>query len=143
MRYKNILISGGAGFIGSNLADRLLAANKKVIVVDNFDDYYSPEIKRKNVRHNLDNLNYKLITADIEDGETIEKILADNKVDCVVHLAAKAGVRPSIKTPISYAKTNIIGTLNVLNAMCKANVHKIVFASSSSVYGNCECDFFT
>ncbi len=142
MRDKNILIFGGAGFIGSNLADKLLTANNNVIVVDNFDDYYSPELKRRNVKHNLDNPNYKLITADIEDDETTEKILAENKVDCVVHLAAKAGVRPSIKSPIAYAKTNIIGTLNILNAMNKANVQKIVFASSSSVYGDCDSDWF-
>lgn len=142
MEYKNILILGGAGFIGSNLADKLLANNKKVIVVDNFDKYYSPDIKRKNVKHNLANPNYKLTTVDIEDKEKIEKVFIDNEIDCVVHLAAKAGVRSSIESSISYAKTNIIGTLNVLNAMNKTNVHKIVFASSSSVYGDCNSDFF-
>lgn len=142
MEYKNILILGGAGFIGSNLADKLLANNKKVIVVDNFDKYYSPDIKRKNVKHNLANPNYKLTTVDIEDKEKIEKVFIDNEIDCVVHLAAKAGVRSSIESSISYAKNNIIGTLNVLNAMNKTNVHKIVFASSSSVYGDCNSDFF-
>ena len=142
MQYKNILISGGAGFIGSNLADKLLALNKKVIVIDNFDDYYSPELKHQNIEHNLNNPNYKLITANIENSSTIEDIFIQNDIDCVVHLAAKAGVRPSIQSPVSYVQTNIVGTLNILNAMVKTHIHKIIFASSSSVYGNCEHDLF-
>ena len=139
----NILITGGAGFIGSTLADKLIKENNKVIVIDNFNDYYSPKLKEKNVFHNLTNLNYSLYRNDICDKDAVEKIFEKNNIDCVVHIAARAGVRPSLENPLAYAETNIDGTINILEAMRKNNVKKMVFASSSSVYGNCKAEKFS
>lgn len=132
------LITGGAGFIGSNLADRLLAKGHNVVVVDNFNDYYDVNIKEKNVRPNLSNPNYVLYRADIENKDEIAKIFAEHKFDAVIHLAARAGVRPSLERPMDYVKTNIFGTVNILECMRQYGVKKMVFASSSSVYGNCQ-----
>ena len=134
----HILITGGAGFIGSNLADSLLTQGHKITVIDNFNNYYNPEIKEHNIAHNIDNPNYKLYRSDIEDLSTLKSIFAQNKFDVVVHLAARAGVRPSLENPIAYVKTNIEGTVNILECMKEYNVKKLVFASSSSVYGNCK-----
>lgn len=142
MKNNNILITGGAGFIGSNLADKLLGRGKRVIVIDNFNDYYNPAIKENNVAHNLGCDNYKLYRADITDIDAIEKIFHENKIDVVIHLAARAGVRPSLENPIEYGKTNLIGTMNILETMRKYNCDKLLFASSSSVYGNCVADKF-
>lgn len=132
-----ILITGGAGFIGSSLADELLKAGQDIIVVDNLNDYYSPEIKENNIFWALTQKNYKFYKADIEDRDELENIFAKNKIDAVVHLAARAGVRPSIEHPLEYVKTNILGTVNILELMKKYGVKKMVIASSSSVYGNC------
>lgn len=139
----NILITGGAGFIGSTLADVLLKENNKVIVIDNFNDYYSPALKEKNISHNLANPNYKLYRNDICDRAAVEKIFEENNIDCVVHIAASAGVRASISNPELFVQSNIAGTINILEAMRKNNVKKIVFASSSSVYGNCKAEKFS
>ncbi len=138
----NILITGGAGFIGSTLADKLIKQNK-IIVIDNFNDYYDPKIKENNVKTNMDNQNYKLYKGDICDEHLVEKIFNENNIDCVVHIAARAGVRPSLENPLEYIKTNIYGTTNILDKMQKTNVKKLVFASSSSVYGNCKAEKFT
>lgn len=140
---KNIIITGGAGFIGSTLADKLLKDGHKVIVIDNFNDYYSPLLKEANVRCNVDNPNYKLCRGDICDRELIDKIFADNKCDCVVHIAARAGVRPSLEAPLEYVRSNIEGTVNILEKMKTYGVKKIVFASSSSVYGNSKAEKFS
>lgn len=137
------LITGGAGFIGSNLADRLLAKGHNVVVVDNFNDYYDVNIKEKNVRPNLSNPNYVLYRADIENKDEIAKIFAEHKFDAVIHLAARAGVRPSLERPMDYVKTNIFGTVNILECMRQYGVKKMVFASSSSVYGNCSATEFS
>lgn len=139
----NVLITGGAGFIGSTLADRLLSDNNKVIVIDNFNDYYPVEMKENNVKTNLNNPNYKLYRGDIEDSSFVNKVFEENNVEIVVHIAARAGVRPSLENPLAYAKTNIDGTINILEAMKEHNVKKFVFASSSSVYGNCKADKFS
>lgn len=139
----NILITGGAGFIGSTLADKLLEKNNKIVVIDNFNDYYSPKLKEKNIKHNLDNKNYKLYRGDICDKNLLSKIFEENKIDVVVHIAASAGVRPSIENPLSYVKNNIEGTVNILEVMKRKNVKKIVFASSSSIYGNCKEEIFS
>ncbi len=139
----NILITGGAGFIGSNLADKLLRQNHKIINVDNFNDYYNPKIKEENVKNNQYNKNYSLYNIDISDKGKLKKVFEKNKIDCVVHLAARAGVRPSIESPDEYVKTNILGTVNLLEIMKDFDVKKLVFASSSSVYGNCKADVFT
>ncbi|MCI5824478.1 MAG: GDP-mannose 4,6-dehydratase [Candidatus Gastranaerophilales bacterium] len=139
----NILITGGAGFIGSTLADKLLEKNNKIVVIDNFNDYYSPKLKEKNIKHNLDNKNYKLYRGDICDKNLLSKIFEENKIDVVVHIAASAGVRPSIENPLSYVKNNIEGTVNILEVMKENGIKKIVFASSSSIYGNCKEEIFS
>ena len=132
------LITGAAGFIGSHLADKLLNEGNKVIVVDNFCDFYNSEIKENNVKHNLSNPNYKLYRADIRDRNELAKVFNENKIDVVIHLAAMAGVRPSIDNPIYYQEVNCMGTQNILEEMKAHNVKNLVMASSSSVYGNCK-----
>ena len=138
-----ILITGGAGFIGSTLADKLLKENNKIVVLDNFNDYYNPQLKDSNVKNNLDNPNYKLYRGDICDKELVNKIFEENKIEKVVHIAARAGVRPSLENPLSYVQTNIYGTTVILEQMQKHNCKKLIFASSSSVYGNCTADKFS
>ncbi len=133
---KKILITGGAGFIGSNLADRLLKMGNSIVVIDNFNDFYDPAIKRHNVSHNLTNPDYRLVEGDITDKALIDNIFKEEKFEMIVHLAARAGVRPSIKKPREYFETNVIGTINLLEAMRQYGPNKLVFASSSSVYGN-------
>ena len=135
---KTYLITGAAGFIGSHLADKLLNEGNKVIVVDNFCDFYNPEIKENNVKHNLSNPNYKLYRADIRDRNELAKVFNENKIDVVIHLAAMAGVRPSIDNPIYYQEVNCMGTQNILEEMKAHNAKNLVMASSSSVYGNCK-----
>ena len=134
---QTYLITGGAGFIGSHLADKLLKEGNKVIVVDNFCDFYNPKIKEDNVKHNLNNANYTLKRIDIRNREELAKAFDEANVDVVIHLAAMAGVRPSIDNPIYYQEVNCVGTQNILEEMKAHNVKKLVMASSSSVYGNC------
>ncbi|HXT64040.1 MAG TPA: GDP-mannose 4,6-dehydratase [Pyrinomonadaceae bacterium] len=132
---KNILITGGAGFIGSHLVDRLMSEGDwRVTVVDDFNDFYSPSIKRDNIREHLKNSNYKLIEADIRNSDALERAF-ETKLDCIVHLAARAGVRPSLKEPRLYVETNINGTMNLLELARTYGVKQFVFGSSSSVYG--------
>lgn len=135
---QTYLITGGAGFIGSHLADKLLKEGNKVIVVDNFCDFYNPKIKEDNVKHNLNNANYTLKRIDIRNREELAKTFDEVNVDVVIHLAAMAGVRPSIDNPIYYQEVNCVGTQNILEEMKAHNVKKLVMASSSSVYGNCK-----
>ena len=135
---QTYLITGGAGFIGSHLADKLLKEGNKVIVVDNFCDFYNPKIKEDNVKHNLNNANYTLKRIDIRNREELAKAFDEANVDVVIHLAAMAGVRPSIDNPIYYQEVNCVGTQNILEEMKAHNVKKLVMASSSSVYGNCK-----
>jgi UDP-glucuronate 4-epimerase len=133
---RNILITGGAGFIGSHLVDRLLSENDwRVTAVDDFNDFYSPEIKRRNVQRQLENSAYKLVEADIRDKAALARIFSDGNFDCIVHLAARAGVRPSLSEPQLYVETNINGTMNLLELARQHNVPQFVFGSSSSVYG--------
>ena len=140
---KTFLITGGAGFIGSTLADRLIQENNKILIIDNFNDYYDTKIKEENIAKNLDNPNYKLYRGDICDRELVEHIFVENSIDAVVHIAARAGVRPSLEDPLEYVRSNIDGTINILENMKKYKCKKIVFASSSSVYGNCTADKFS
>ncbi len=135
---KTYLITGGAGFIGSHLADNLLKEGSKIIVIDNFCDFYSPDLKEKNVKENLNNSNYQLYRIDIRDYNAVNSVFESNKIDCVIHLAAMAGVRPSIENPTLYQEVNCLGTQNILECMKKHKVNKLVMASSSSVYGNCK-----
>ena len=123
---QTFLITGAAGFIGSHLADKLLNEGNKVIVVDNFCDFYNPEIKENNVKHNLSNPNYKLYRADIRDRNELAKVFNENKIDVVIHLAAMAGVRPSIDNPIYYQEVNCMGTQNILEEMKAHNAKNIV-----------------
>ncbi len=133
---KNILVTGGAGFIGSHLVDGLLAENVwRVTVVDDFNDFYAPEVKRENVRAHLRDESYRLVEADIRDREALARVFAEGKFEAVVHLAARAGVRPSLSEPQLYAETNINGTLNLLELAREHEVTQFVFGSSSSVYG--------
>jgi UDP-glucuronate 4-epimerase len=133
---KNILITGGAGFIGSHLVERLLAEGGwHITVVDDFNDFYDPSIKRDNVAEHLSNKQFRLVEADIRDYDALKKAFAGTSYDCVVHLAARAGVGPSLREPRLYVETNINGTLNLLELARKAAVRQFVFGSSSSVYG--------
>mgnify|MGYP004457765149 CR=1 FL=1 len=130
------LVTGGAGFIGSSLADDLLKKNNKVVVIDNFCDFYNPQIKENNIKNALENENFKLYRGDIRDKELLNKIFNENNIDVVVHLAAMAGVRPSIENPVLYQEVNCLGTQNILEFMKEKRIMNLVMASSSSVYGN-------
>ena len=133
---KNFLITGGAGFIGSHLVDRLLGTSvEHITVVDDFNDFYNPEIKRDNIRHHLEDARYQLAEVDIRDQKALEQALANKQFDCIVHLAARAGVRPSLTQPQLYNETNVSGTLNLLEFARSNNTKQFVFGSSSSVYG--------
>lgn len=132
----NILVTGGAGFIGSHLVERLLAEGHQVICLDNFDDFYDPGQKRRNLSKAMKNAKFRLVTGDLRESEKIKEIFAGERIDQVVHLAARAGVRPSIRNPLLYAEVNIQGTLNLLETCQQFGVRKFIFASSSSVYGN-------
>lgn len=138
METKTYLVIGGAGFIGSHLSEKLLEKGQKVICIDNFDNFYSKEIKLKNIENAQKNKNYIFKEIDICDFSNLSVCFDENEIDVVVHLAAKAGVRPSIDNPEAYYKTNVLGTLNVLEAMKLHGKNKLIFASSSSVYGNSE-----
>lgn len=133
---KNVLITGGAGFIGSHLVDRLLGEqNWRVTVVDNFNDFYCPSIKRSNVQPHLPNPNYQLVEADVCNEAALENVFGRQSFDIIVHLAARAGVRPSLEKPQLYAETNIKGTLNLLEQARRFAVPQFIFGSSSSIYG--------
>lgn len=131
---KRILITGYAGFIGSHVTEKLLALGNIVIGVDNFNDFYEPKIKRENTARFINNkkfIGYELDLAKFELNDVFKK----NRIDLVIHLAASAGVRPSMKSPVDYTKNNITAMVNLLDTMQRFNVKKIIFASSSSVYG--------
>jgi UDP-glucuronate 4-epimerase len=133
---KNLLITGGAGFIGSHLVDRLLATDvESITVVDDFNDFYNPAIKRNNIREHKNDLRYNIHEVDIRDRAALEQVFNKSNFDCVVHLAARAGVRPSLAEPQLYTETNINGTVNLLELARKHNIKQFVFGSSSSVYG--------
>jgi UDP-glucuronate 4-epimerase len=131
-----ILVTGGAGFIGSHVCDRLLESGYSVVCVDDLNEYYNPKIKRNNIKQNLKNKNFSFLKADISKQKELEKIFEKNKIEKVIHLAARAGVRASIENPEIYVRTNIIGTVNLLELCRKHNVKSFIFGSSSSVYGN-------
>lgn len=133
---KNILITGGAGFIGSNLCHFLTKQNFNVLCLDNFDDFYSEEIKLNNIKSLLNEKSFTLIRGDIRDSKLLKTIFENNKIETVIHLAAKAGVRNSILNPAEYFEINVNGTLTLLETMSSNGVKNLVYASSSSVYGN-------
>jgi len=133
---KNILVTGGAGFIGSHLVDRLLAEGDwQVCVVDDFNDFYHPAIKHANVSRHEKNSNFRLFETDIRNRDALNQIFAKQPFEAIVHLAARAGVRPSLAQPLLYAETNINGTINLLELAREHGTKQFVFGSSSSVYG--------
>jgi len=133
MRY---LVTGGAGFIGSSIVDRLLADGHSVRVMDNFDPYYDPSLKRGNVAPYLGNKDFELMEADIRDRKAMAKAVKD--VDIIIHEAAQPGVSVSVKDPVKSVDVNVTGTAGVLAAAKDAGIKRVVFASSSSVYGKAE-----
>lgn len=133
---SNILVTGGAGFIGSNLIKRLIVDGHSIICLDNYDPFYSYTIKLNNVYHLQSYPNFQLIEGSILNKIGLNEIFSNTDIDIVIHLAAKAGVRPSLNYPVQYFDTNVIGTINILEAMKEHNVKQMIFASSSSVYGD-------
>jgi len=131
-----ILVTGGAGFIGSNLAKKLMDRGDKVVIIDNFNDYYDPKLKEDRIKNVLTGYKYKLYRGDIRDKKLTEKIFKTEKIDKVMHLAAMAGVRYSLKHPDLYYDVNVMGTQNLLDLAVKHKIKNFVYASSSSVYGN-------
>lgn len=131
---KKITVTGGAGFIGSHLIDRLLKEGHTVTNIDNFDPFYDESIKRENIKGHLEYASYTQHEVDIRDKETLDKAISDD-TDVIVHFAAKAGVRPSIADPIAYQEVNVAGTQNMLEVAREKDIKQFVFASSSSVYG--------
>ncbi len=129
-------MTGGAGFIGSHLAERLLADGRRVVALDNFDPFYDPAIKRRNLREALRHPAFRLVEADIRDRAALDRLFREEPVECVVHLAARAGVRPSIEDPVGYADVNVTGTAVLFEACRRHGVRRVLFGSSSSVYGN-------
>jgi UDP-glucuronate 4-epimerase len=129
------VVTGAAGFIGSHLTERLLNDGWTVIGVDSFDGFYDPRIKRRNIAACLSNPRFQLVEADIRDGGAMGRAIGSD-VDAVVHLAARAGVRPSIAEPALYADVNVSGTVVLLEIARERGIAKFIFASSSSVYGN-------
>lgn len=131
-----ILVTGGAGFIGSHLCDRLLALSHQVVCIDHLSDYYSPLIKLKNIEPNLYNPNFTFLVKNVQERDKLEKLFQKFNFEAVVHLAARAGVRASLEEPLEFKDTNISGTVNLLELSKIYGVKNFIFASSSSVYGN-------
>ncbi len=131
-----ILVTGGAGFIGSCLTDRLLADGREVVVLDSFDPFYDPAAKLRNLREASANPGFRLVQGDIRDAASTDAAFGAAPIETVVHLAARAGVRPSIEDPVAYVSVNLDGTVRLLEACRRHGVGRFVFGSSSSVYGN-------
>jgi UDP-glucuronate 4-epimerase len=135
---KRVLVTGGAGFIGSHLCQRLLRKGESVVCLDNFDPFYDPSIKRSNVEEiqaTTEDEAFQLVEGDIRDAGFVEDLLRGSSFDVVIHLAARAGVRPSLEQPLLYEEVNVTGTLNLLEACRQFGVMNFIFGSSSSVYG--------
>jgi UDP-glucuronate 4-epimerase len=127
------LVTGGAGFIGSHLVEKLLAAGHEVSILDDFNDFYDPRIKRENIAGVTKDI--RVHDLDLRDGPSVADLFRHERFDVVAHLAARAGVRPSIQSPELYYETNVRGTLHLLEGARIAGVERFIFASSSSVYG--------
>lgn len=133
---KRILVSGAAGFIGSWLTERLLGRGDRVVGFDNFDPFYDRAIKERNLKAARESDRFELVEGDLRDRAAVFRLFDDGAFDAVIHLAARAGVRPSLADPAGYCETNLTGTANLLEGMREGDCRKLVFASSSSVYGN-------
>lgn len=133
---QTVLVTGGAGFIGSNLVKQLLLKKYRVICVDNFDDTYDPKFKEQHLTEVTNHKNFKLYKEDIRELEKLRTIFTKEKPNLVVHLAAKADTRDAVKNPYVYVSININGTLNILELCRDFGIRKLVIASSGSVYGN-------
>ena len=131
-----VLVTGGAGFIGSHLTDRLIARGDDVVIVDSFDPFYDPSVKRANISGALNSGHASLVEADICDRPLLREKLAGEAIDAIVHLAARAGVRPSLERPIDYVRTNVEGTQSLLELARERGIRPFVMGSSSSVYGD-------
>src|ERR1017187_1439925 len=132
----NILITGGAGFIGSHLAQRLLRDGKRLAIVDNLDDYYAPEVKRANLADVQATGSFQFFPVDIRDGDRLREVFDVFKPDAVVHLAARPGVRMSFQQPEAYTSINVLGTTQILEISRQHGMQRFVFAPPSSVYGH-------
>src|ERR1044071_2769422 len=128
-----ILVTGGAGFIGSHLVEKLLAAGHQVVILDDFNDFYDPQIKQANIAGFAEDVT--VCHVDLRDGQSVRNLFHREKFNAIAHLAARAGVRPSIQHPQLYYDTNVSGTLHLLEAARVTGVERFVFVSSSSVYG--------
>ncbi len=135
---ETILITGGAGFIGAHVAKRLILEGKNVILLDNFNAYYDPTLKEARLTHLLQGLHFTLYRVDIKSSEELRPIFEHHHIDHIIHLAAQAGVRYSMEQPLTYADSNLIGSINILELAKKFGVKGITLASSSSVYGNAD-----
>ena len=133
---RTILVTGGAGFIGSLLIDNLLKKGDNIVCIDNLNEFYNPSIKRLNQVNHYEYEHYEFYEGDILDEGLVKSIFKKHDIEIVIHLAAMAGIRPSISNPTLYTEVNIIGTRIILDAMVESNVERLIFASSSSVYGN-------
>jgi UDP-glucuronate 4-epimerase len=132
---RPVLVTGGAGFIGSHLVDALRAAGEPVVVLDDFNDFYDPAVKRANLAPHLGTPGFTLVEGDLCDPGVLARCFEAHAPDRVVHLAARAGVRPSLEAPLLYQEVNVTATLHLLEACRRHGVRKLVFGSSSSVYG--------
>ena len=132
---STVLVTGGAGFIGSHLCERLVSEGIEVVCLDNFDPFYDPKIKWGNISNLLNLPNFTLIEGDIRDLKTLRRIREGYEFGAVIHLAARAGVRRSAREPLLYEEVNVRGTLNLLETFKDASLKSFIFGSSSSVYG--------
>jgi len=135
---QRILVTGGAGFIGSHLSEALIQQGNEVVCLDNFNDYYDPRVKRRNIEGLLPQRQYELIEGEILDLPLLREVFSQRKIDIIVHLAARAGVRPSLEDPLLYQQVNVTGTNNLLEIAKQFEIKKFIFASSSSIYGKNE-----
>ena len=134
-KHSKILVTGGAGFIGSHLCDRLVTEGYDVVCLDNFDDFYDPRLKRRNISKLVQLPNFTLVEADIRNFDALQQLKREFQFSAVIHLAARAGVRKSVEKPIIYEEVNVRGTLNLLETFKDAKLEIFIFGSSSSVYG--------
>ena len=136
MTVDNILVTGGAGFIGSHVCEALLDDGRRVVALDNFDTFYDPALKRRNLASLSESMAFRVVEGDIRDGKMLDTLFASEGIGAVIHLAARAGVRPSIENPALYTSVNLDGTTELLEACRRHDVVRFLFGSSSSVYGN-------